>query len=162
MVETAARRAELISIQFNQIDYTNSVIKLKAEQTKTGRARKLLLSDKAVEILKRREEKANGSPFVFSSQFKPDQPVHPDSMTTTFTRLRKRVLEKEGIDIRDLRLHDLRHTAATNWKAAGLDVVEVMSLTGHTQFKSVKRYMNPTAENVAAKMKALVGEKGVR
>lgn len=49
--------------------------------------------------------------------------------------------------IRDLRFHDLRHTAATYMVMDGVDLVTVAEILGHADIKMTMRYAHPTPEN---------------
>lgn len=56
------------------------------------------------------------------------------------------VCEKAGI--KGLRLHDLRHTAATKMIEAGVDLVTVSKILGHSSIQMTMRYAHPTTENM--------------
>lgn len=60
---------------------------------------------------------------------------------TTF----KAACRREGI--RDLRFHDLKHTAATYMVTGGVDLVTVAEILGHADIKMTMRYAHPTPEN---------------
>jgi integrase len=45
------------------------------------------------------------------------------------------------------RLYDLRHTFATGAAEAGLDLVTLASLLGHSRIQMVMRYAHPTEEH---------------
>ena len=49
--------------------------------------------------------------------------------------------------IKGLRFHDLRHTAATWMVMAGVDLVTVSEVLGHSDIKMTLRYAHPTPEN---------------
>jgi integrase len=54
------------------------------------------------------------------------QPWHPDTVTKRFDRL----VRDSGLP--PIRLHDLRHCAATYLKAAGADIKDIQELLGHS------------------------------
>ena len=54
----------------------------------------------------------------------------------------------------DLRFHDMRHEAATRLSNKLVNVLELSAMTGHRSLKSLKRYYNPTSEEMAAKLDA--------
>ena len=62
--------------------------------------------------------------YVFSFDPAGRQPVHPDSVTHRFSRLARRL----GLRTR---LHDLRHYAATQLIAGGVDLRTVSGRIGH-------------------------------
>jgi integrase len=51
-------------------------------------------------------------------------------------------------EISDLRFHDLRHTAATKMIEAGVDLVTVSKILGHSSIQMTMRYAHPTPENM--------------
>ena len=46
-----------------------------------------------------------------------------------------------------LRIHDLRHTAATYMVIGGIDLVTVKEILGHATIQMTMRYAHPTPEN---------------
>ncbi len=53
-----------------------------------------------------------------------------------------------GID--DLHPHRLRHTAATRWLRAGVDIVTVAELLGHSLVETTRLYTRPTAADMVS------------
>ena len=59
---------------------------------------------------------------------------------------------KASIGLGHKRFHDLRHTAATNLSTKLSNVLELSAVTGHRSLQSLKRYYNPKASDLAAKL----------
>ena len=57
-----------------------------------------------------------------------------------------------GLDDKGYRLHDLRHSAATNWMHNGLNIVEVEQLLGHTNLESVGCYLHHAMHETRSKV----------
>lgn len=74
--------------------------------------------------------------------------MKPDSITQAFDRSCRRA----GIE--DLRLHDLRHEATSRLFEKGLAIQEVATITGHSDWASLKRYTHPSREVIAKKLAA--------
>ncbi|NKI70756.1 tyrosine-type recombinase/integrase [Collimonas pratensis] len=74
-------------------------------------------------------------------------PYQPSSVSTAFTRACAK------LQITDLHFHDLRHAAASNLFRIGLDIPHVASITGHKDWKMLKRYTHITPSDVFAKLK---------
>ena len=54
----------------------------------------------------------------------------------------------ERANIKNLRLHDLRHTTATWMIEAGIDLATVSKILGHSSIQMTMRYVHPTPENM--------------
>lgn len=50
--------------------------------------------------------------------------------------------------------HTLRHTAATRWLRAGVDIVTVAELIGHVWPDTTRRYTQPTSDQLATAVEA--------
>jgi len=50
--------------------------------------------------------------------------------------------------ITGLQFHDFRNTAITRMVNAGLPPMEIMKISGHTQWTTFARYVNPSEESV--------------
>ncbi|MFZ0668438.1 MAG: tyrosine-type recombinase/integrase [Acidimicrobiales bacterium] len=64
--------------------------------------------------------------YVFSHAVDGSKPFRPDNVTGFFTRVR------DSLDLRHVRLHDLRHFTATQLIGAGVDVRTVAGRLGHS------------------------------
>lgn len=62
----------------------------------------------------------------------------------------RRALDRAGIE--DLRMHDLRHTAATRMALKSGNVFLVKALTGHKTLAMLERYVNVSADDVVRLM----------
>jgi integrase len=126
---TGARLNEILTAEWEWVDLDRRVITL--PDSKTGR-KPLYLSEAAVEVL-RDLQKLRGpeSRFVIAGRF-PDRPL------TNLTKPWKRIRERAGIE--DVRLHDLRHTAASIGVSQGMNLPVIGRLLGHTQASTTQRY----------------------
>jgi site-specific recombinase XerD len=59
----------------------------------------------------------------------------------------KNAATRAGIE-EELRQHDMRHSAATNWLAAGASQKKVQDILGHTNPKMTDRYTHLIAEHL--------------
>jgi site-specific recombinase XerD len=55
--------------------------------------------------------------------------------------------------IEDLRFHDLRHEAASRFFEKGLSIEEVALITGHQDWRSLKRYTHLSPVQVGEKLR---------
>lgn len=147
---TGARRAELCGLRWGDFDEAKSRLTIQravvrgqglreivVKETKSGRSRRIALDPISLAILGRQrrivEERAAAADcslaansFVFSPLPDGSVPYNPEILTVLVHRLR----DKAGMP--DLRLHDLRHFAATQLVAAGVDVRTVAGRLGHS------------------------------
>ena len=98
--------------------------------SKTG-PRTVLLNARAREILERRTQQGN-SPWVFPSVRDPSRPQ------CRGLPLWYRARREAGIE--DVRLHDLRHTVASQAAMNGVPLPVVARLLGHSNVRMTMRY----------------------
>jgi integrase len=137
-IETAMRRGELCAFRAEHVDLEARTIWLPPEVTKTGVGRHVLLSTRAVDLVK---ELLNRNPKGRVI------PVEPDTLGLRFRQLRR------AAGVEGLRLHDGRHTAATRAAEVFSNVLELSAFTGHRSLQTLKRYYHPDASSLAAKLK---------
>ena len=105
-------------------------------ETKNDKPRTIPLSNQAFEIL------------VGLRKGRADQliPITPSAVKQAWRRLLVRA------DIDDLRFHDLRHEAISRLFEKGLNLAEVMLVSGHQDHRMLLRYTHLEAGNLVAKM----------
>ena len=145
---TGARRGELcalrwsdVGVKFGSLSIARSVVgrhndDLIEKETKTHASRRVSLDSMTLATLeehhRRCAERADAcgaklprSAFVFSDSPDGATPWRPNRVTLAFRRL------SDGLGITGVRLHDLRHFAATQLLAAGVPVKTVATRLGH-------------------------------
>ena len=157
---TAGRRGELLKITWRDIDLNKRTMHLR--DTKNDESRVTALSPSALAILETlRQQDATGgrNGLVFT------QTAH--SITVAFRRAVKRARlayeaeckasgqEPDPDFLQGLRLHDARHEACSSLFEAGLSVIEVSSMSGHLDLRSLKRYSHVNPERLALRLQAL-------
>ncbi|MEC9362912.1 integrase [Sinimarinibacterium flocculans] len=137
-VETSMRRGEICNLVWRDIDLDRRVARCR--ETKNGEPRDVALSRRAVEVLKSlpRHDGDNGAAVIG---------IRPGSFSQAF----KRVCER--LELENIRLHDLRHEAASRLaeKLNG-DVIALSTMTGHKTLSMLKRYTHLRAEDVAKRL----------
>jgi integrase len=136
---TGMRLGELLGLKWGDIDWHGKFIRVERsykrghfDKTKTGKARRVDMSDQLEAALKelltarKREAVRTGSPaplaFIFQRDGNPIEQNH-------IRRIFKRVLTKAGI--REMRIHDIRHTYASLLLSQGESPVYVKEQLGH-------------------------------
>jgi len=97
-----------------------------------------------------------GNPYVIAGK-------EDGQYLTDLQRPWRRIRKRAGLE--DVRIHDLRHTYASNALASGIDLVMVSKLLGHTQIHTTMRYVHladdpirKAAGNVAAALSRALGD----
>ena len=133
-LETAMRRGEILAMRWEHVNLERQFVHL--PDSKTGEARDVPLSSRAVAVLKNLPRSLDGQVF----------PKSAESVKQAFERAR------EKAEMRDFHFHDLRHEATSRLFERGWNIMEVAAVTGHKDLQSLKRYTNLKAEDLAKKM----------
>ena len=131
---TGCRTGEMLKLRWREVEGDT----LELEDSKTG-PRQVLLSPEAGAIIERQPR--SGSPWVFPSPVNPGRPRFDLSIW-------KRVRKLAGIE--DVRLHDLRHTFASQAAMQGIPLPVVARLLGHAQVQMTLRYAHVSDRDVEA------------
>lgn len=117
---TAARREECLQSRWSEFFLEEGVWRLPASRTKTSRLRVIPLNEIALQVLARRRAATDGE-FVFPGQ--------TGKSLGNPTKAWHRTLERAGIS--DLKMHDLRRSAATLLLNHGGSMTQAGNLLGH-------------------------------
>lgn len=128
-IETAMRIGEITSLRWDDYrpgDKPTILIRERKDPTnKANNNQWVPLLGEAAAIIDRQERKG---PLIF--------PYKPDSMGASFRRACQR------LQIEDLHLHDLRHEGVSRLFEQGYTIEQVAIVSGHRDWKSLKRYTN--------------------
>ena len=133
-LETAMRRGEILGLRWEHLDFMKRTAFLPL--TKNGESRTAPLSNRAIETLQALPRSIDGRVL----------PINFAALETNFKRARERA------GLKDLRIHDLRHTAATRLSEKLPSLLELSAVTGHKSLAMLKRYYHPNAEQLAIKI----------
>jgi integrase len=162
-LETAMRRGELLSLQWENVDLERRTAHL--PDTKNGDARTVPLSLRAIAILqalplcptpedRAQGESASGPVFATTAM----------ALRKGFTRALERAQQQYLVDCKearkkaqarfldDVHFHDTRHEAASRLAEKLSNVLELSAVTGHRDLRMLKRYYHPRAEDIAKKL----------
>ncbi|HVG20963.1 MAG TPA: site-specific integrase [Blastocatellia bacterium] len=134
-LDTACRRGELFKLRWSDVDLDNGIITIRAMNSKTSRKRTVGITPRLKEQLESlwREGTTQLEDLVFG-------------LTCTIKTAWKSLCE--DAKLADIRLHDLRHTAITRMVQTKHPSAAIMKISGHTQFVTFSRYVNPDSEMV--------------
>lgn len=140
LTETAMRSSEpLQRARWGDVDWDNKLLKLRDSKTTQ---RDVPLSPKAIEALRALQRLNPGGPDDRLVR------ISYEALKAAW----QRACERAGIT--DLKLHDLRHTAATRLALKTGNIFLVQALTGHRTLSQLERYVNVKAKDVVAVLHA--------
>lgn len=134
-VYTGARRGNLCSLEWQELDLNRGVWTIPKEKFKGKRVHSVPLIPQAIEILQRRKQDAvSGVPWVFPSGGKAGHVMDPKVAM-------KRVKELSGIE--DLRFHDLRRTMGAWQNNGGTPTRIIQGTLGHSNIATTATSYSP-------------------
>ena len=68
---------------------------------------------------------------------------------------------RKAAGLPDVRLHDLRHSMASNMVNSGRSIYEVAKVLGHSQLKTTQRYAHLSQETLLAAVDAAAAATGI-
>jgi integrase len=135
LILTGCRLGEIMTLKWDYVDFDENVLRL--PDSKSGK-KIVHLGAPAVEYLLD-AQRIDGNPFVIAGTL----PAKPLSDLQPFWQ---RVRARAGV--KDVRIHDLRHTFASTAVASGQGLPMIGKLLGHTQVQTTARYAHLAAEPV--------------
>ena len=127
---TGMRAGEILKMTWDRVNMKEGYFSLTPKDTKTGEGRCVYFNGEVRSILERLGKiRSISHNFVFTFRGKPLK-----SIKVGLARALKKA------NIANFRLHDLRHTYATNARKAGVDRTVIMKLTGHKTLSMFTRY----------------------
>ncbi len=136
------RSGELIKLRWSEVFFDSRLILIKAENSKTARSRLVAMTPRLYDELLRL--------WRASSQ---DTGTRVFGVTDNFKKGFAAACSLARVE--GFRFHDARHTAITRMVAAGVAPMECMKVSGHSQYATFARYVNPTEQAVRRAADAL-------
>lgn len=134
---TGCRLGEIQTLKWDYVDLEAGLLRL--PDSKSG-AKLVAIGHAVVEVLKT-IPKVKKNPYVITGTV---EGRHLTDMQKPWRRLRKRA----GMD--DLRIHDLRHSFASDALQLGEDLTMIGRLLGHTQVQTTARYAHLKTDPIRA------------
>ena len=144
LILTGCRLNEIMTLQWEHVDLAEKVLRL--PDSKTG-AKVVHLGQPAVELLKT-AERIDNNPWVITGTL-------PGQRLSDLQPFWQRVRARAGV--KDVRIHDLRHTFASTAVASGQGLPMIGKLLGHTQVQTTARYAHLAADPVKAAVGSVAG-----
>jgi len=140
---TGARVSEILSAEWKNIDVERRTLLI--PMSKTGKARHVPLSMMAIDVIGQIPRKA-GARYLFPSRFDPQR--HLTSIKHAWDTARR------AAKLDDVRIHDLRHSAASFMINSGIDLFAVGRVLGHANHASTLRYSHLSQDSLLAAVEA--------
>ena len=144
-LNTGMRKGEIYGLRWECVDFQNRSITILNGKTADS-DRRIPMNDSVFEALSSLRQRQKNE-FVFPSvRGKGEHFRDPKKGFTNAIRLAQ---------IPHLRFHDLRHTFATRLVQAGVDIITVQHLLGHSKITTTARYAHSFADDKIAAVKRL-------
>jgi integrase len=148
---TGARASEIRCLRWSEVDLAGACLRLPAARTKEKRSKRLPLTAPALAVL-------NALPRLHDEWVFPGTRDRPMRLQAPWERVRAAAqLERGG----RFRLHDLRHSFATEGVGAGMSLALIGALMGHRRPSTTARYGHASddprreaAERIASRVAA--------
>ena len=140
---TGARVSEILSAEWKNVDLERQSLLI--PMSKTGKARRIPLSKMAIDVIGQIKRK-EGARYLFPSRTNPDG--HLTSIKHAWQTARR------NAKLGDLRVHDLRHSAASFMINSGIDLFAVGRVLGHANHASTMRYSHLANDTLLAAVEA--------
>ena len=136
------RKRELLDAEWGHFDLERRNWRIPL--SKSGKARNIPISEKALEVLQGLP-RWKGCLYVVPN---PDTKLPFGNLFYPWDKVRKEA------GLADLRMHDLRHTFASNLVNSGQSIYVVSKLLGHSQLKTTARYSHLADETLLSAVDA--------
>lgn len=139
---TGMRRSEILALRWEHLDLRKKCIVLPTSKT-TEHDRRIPLTPQAIAYLRReRDEQGVIAGYVCPGHHGDhSRPLDPDNVGRTWRRLRELASDgDDGVDVTDVRFHDLRHAFASDAVSAGIPLEIIGAILGHEDPRTTRRY----------------------
>jgi integrase len=139
-LNTGMRKGEILSLQWSQVDLANRLIHVEHGKTEDS-DRRIPMNETAFALMFGLHRKRGGDLIFPSPRKSGEKFVDLKTAFRSAVRLSK---------IRHLRFHDMRHTFATRLVRAGVDLITIQQLLGHSKITTTARYAHSLADDKMA------------
>lgn len=145
LLDVGLRRSELVNLRTDDVDLTTGDLVIRSG--KGGKSRRVRLGSRARRILRRywvTQRRQIDGPWLFCSAA--GEYIQPNGIQQLMSRLGK------AAGVANCHPHRFRHTAAVTAVRAGIGLLELQSMLGHTSLEMVRKYVKLAEEDVARAM----------
>lgn len=148
LIETGARPEEVCRLRRENINLDQGYLSVPFGKTKAAR-RKVPLTARAYAVLEKRLAAMKGD-YLFAGGRGAEDGSKP---IVKLNNAHTGTVKRAGVN--PFRLYDLRHTFATRAAEAGIDLVTLAAMLGHSRIQMVLRYAHPSEEHQFSAMKKM-------
>ncbi|MDW8305373.1 MAG: site-specific integrase [Acidobacteriota bacterium] len=130
-LEAGLRLGELQKMQWQDIDFKNRLILVRAENSKNSKQRIIPMSQRVFDTLQEWRKLSKGAKVFTQKHIK-----------------RSFLKAKQKINREDLRFHDLRHVFATSLNRKGASLAVIQQLLGHADISTTQIYLNVSVKDL--------------
>jgi integrase len=149
-LESGCREGELLSLLWGDVSLSRCLIRVRAENAKSGQMREIPISTGLRGVLAMIDKDPKGNDHKVTAHVFGDSVGGP----LTFPKKRWQTCRKAA-GITSLRFHDLRHEAGSRLLEAGWPLQQVQAVLGHADAKTTSNYLNATQHHLLDSMKRL-------
>lgn len=132
---TGGRKSEVLNLKWNDVDFDNQILTF--TDTKSNKNRKIPISKMLLDVLK---NLTKINEYLFPSLKLKNRPFQ--NLTYYWQIIRRQAM------LKDVRIHDLRHTFASILVNQGVSLYEVQKLLGHSSISITQRYAHLSNESL--------------
>lgn len=144
-LQTGMRLNEILTLKWGHVDFRRKEIRV--EKTKNEKPRYIPINSDLMSVFSGLKSQNGSSVYVFPN---PKTGKPRTSVKTAFNASKRRA------GIQNFRFHDLRHTAGSRLVEAGVDLITVKELFGHSSVKVTERYTHSHKEQKERAVELLV------
>ena len=148
MIETGARPEEICRLKCENVNLIHNYLSIPFGKTHAAR-RKIPLTPRARKVLEKRLKDADGEYLFSGGRGGTDASKPIVKLNNAHNGAIKRA------NLAPFRLYDLRHTWASRAAMAGVDLVTLAAMLGHSRVQMVMRYAHPTDEHKVNAMRKI-------
>jgi integrase len=142
-LNTGMRKGEILGLRWRDINLADGEIIIEQARRKNKRALRMPINRVVIEVLNSMPRELE---YVF---YNPETKKPVQDVRTAF----ESACQKAGI--KDLRIHDLRHTFATTLSARGTNLPAISHLLGHSSISMTAKYITQVSESMRKAVDAL-------
>jgi integrase len=147
---TGCRKRELLDAKWEEFQLDRQMWRIPMQRAKTSKTRHVPLSKAAMEVLAQ-VPRFEGCPYVVPN---------PETLKPFWSVYHCWDKARKAAGLPDVRMHDLRHSAASNLVNSGQSLYVVSSILGHAQMKTSARYAHLASETLLAAANAAADHMG--